>query len=473
MIGVGFTVQNDGVGVAGDSEGTVLWNDHVYLSSNVTLSGGYFDLGIIPRIGTLAPGNAYTTNATVTLPAVPRGEYYIIVKADADDVLLETNELNNTNSRTLRIVDPVLDMPVAEAGSNRDCFVGQSVSLDGSASSNAQNYGWSFVSWPVGSVSQLIDGDTATPQFMPDVPGQYIMQLGVDYYGLTSTPKTVTVTASWVNWYIDSPYGQPTPGTGVWHLAYGTAFTNSVISTQQMGDTQYVCSGWTLTGHEPATGTNNQFAVIVTNDAMLAWLWTTNYWLQAQINGSGTLSHASGYYPSISTQHVSSIPAYGWLLTGWSGDVIAGHNVSNVDLQMNQPWHIIASFSDDPDGDGLKNVDEWSHGTDPWNPSTSGDGFGDGWEVQHGWDPLVSHTDVVSYVLSKPGVFGVYTTNAIQNMNLGGLTIAVSNNMVMLRLQMKESSNLVDWVDMGTNVIWSSPVVGDKKFYYLRTAPIP
>src|SRR5262249_9001801 len=42
----------------------------------------------------------------------------------------------------------------------------------------------------------------------------------------------------------------------------------------------------------------------------------------------------------------------------------------------------------DPDGDGLTNLQEYQHGTDPNNPDTDGDGIPDGMEVAQGTNPL-------------------------------------------------------------------------------------
>ena len=43
--------------------------------------------------------------------------------------------------------------------------------------------------------------------------------------------------------------------------------------------------------------------------------------------------------------------------------------------------------NDDPDGDGLTNLQEYQYGTNPNNEDTDGDGLTDGWEVAHGLNP--------------------------------------------------------------------------------------
>ena len=47
----------------------------------------------------------------------------------------------------------------------------------------------------------------------------------------------------------------------------------------------------------------------------------------------------------------------------------------------------------DPDGDGLTNLQEFQLGTDPRNPDTDGDGVSDGEEVKRGTNPLNADTD--------------------------------------------------------------------------------
>ena len=42
----------------------------------------------------------------------------------------------------------------------------------------------------------------------------------------------------------------------------------------------------------------------------------------------------------------------------------------------------------DYDGDGLNNLGEYHHGTDPTNPDTDADQMPDGWELAYGFNPL-------------------------------------------------------------------------------------
>jgi hypothetical protein len=56
----------------------------------------------------------------------------------------------------------------------------------------------------------------------------------------------------------------------------------------------------------------------------------------------------------------------------------------------------------DPDGDGLTNLEEYRHRTDPHNPDTDGDGIPDGVEVRAGLDPTVADRPALSGGASTP-----------------------------------------------------------------------
>ena len=89
--------------------------------------------------------------------------------------------------------------PTADAGMGQGAIVGGMVSLDGSASSDADfdaiTFSWALTDKPVGSTATLTDANTDFPYFVPDLPGIYVAQLIVNDGFADSTPDDVTITA--------------------------------------------------------------------------------------------------------------------------------------------------------------------------------------------------------------------------------------------------------------------------------------
>ena len=123
-----------------------------------------------------------------------------------------TFRVDRPGSYTLRLVvndgnaDSVADSvtistrnskPVANAGANQTTLVGQTVTLDGSKSSDvdgdALTYRWSFVSKPKGSTAKLQNPTSVNPKFVPDKFGDYVVQLVVNDGLLDSAADTVKV----------------------------------------------------------------------------------------------------------------------------------------------------------------------------------------------------------------------------------------------------------------------------------------
>lgn len=87
--------------------------------------------------------------------------------------------------------------PVANAGADQTAVVGQTVTLDGSASSDADGqplrHAWSFVSRPSGSTASLSSASAVKPTFVVDKPGRYVIRLVVNDTVASSAPDEVVV----------------------------------------------------------------------------------------------------------------------------------------------------------------------------------------------------------------------------------------------------------------------------------------
>lgn len=91
-------------------------------------------------------------------------------------------------------------VPTADAGTEEIVRVGEALMLDALGSSDADgdtlSYSWTLLSAPEGSAAVLAGADTALPTLVPDVSGDYLVQLVVRDPYSNSIPATVTVTAT-------------------------------------------------------------------------------------------------------------------------------------------------------------------------------------------------------------------------------------------------------------------------------------
>ena len=78
-----------------------------------------------------------------------------------------------------------------------------------------------------------------------------------------------------ISFRIISEHGFISPA-GVPALYAGIVLTNAVLSPQIVDPTQYICTGWSMTGNEPLIGSTNYFVMTLTNSAVLTWSWSTN-----------------------------------------------------------------------------------------------------------------------------------------------------------------------------------------------------
>lgn len=156
-------------------------------------------------------------STTYNLPAPHGGNYY----NDFDDPAEGCDDINTDgfcdsgypifNINNVSIFDNLPwmtrdgwlnEQPIAEAGNSQSALVGQMVYLDGTGSFDTETstedlvYAWSFTQVPSGSTATLLGANTATPSFLLDQVGDYVVSLVVTDEGdSTSSPDTVTVSS--------------------------------------------------------------------------------------------------------------------------------------------------------------------------------------------------------------------------------------------------------------------------------------
>ena len=117
------------------------------------------------------------------------GEYVAsLVVTDADGLASDPDTVVISSNNTA---------PVADAGATQAVLVGQFVTLDGSASHDADSdpleFSWTLAA-PVGSAAALAGATSAAATFTPDLPGEYVATLTVNdpFGGVASASVTVS-----------------------------------------------------------------------------------------------------------------------------------------------------------------------------------------------------------------------------------------------------------------------------------------
>ena len=97
-LAVTATTRNQGTGSAGES------TTRFYISTNTVVDALDVRLLEVHAVPSLAPGVSATASISLGIPSdLGAGSYYLIAKADADDVLWENQEANNTSAKALKV----------------------------------------------------------------------------------------------------------------------------------------------------------------------------------------------------------------------------------------------------------------------------------------------------------------------------------------------------------------------------------
>ena len=138
---------------------------------------------------------AGATSAAPTFTADLPGTYVV-------GLVVNDGNVNSTPSTvTVTATAPATNAaPVANAGVAQNVVTGAVVTLTGSGSLDANGdsltYAWAFTSKPANSAAVLAEATSASPSFIADLPGTYVVGLVVNDGKVNSTQSTVTVTAT-------------------------------------------------------------------------------------------------------------------------------------------------------------------------------------------------------------------------------------------------------------------------------------
>lgn len=324
--------------------------------------------------------------------------------------------------------------PVAAAGPDRTVALNETVTLDGSGSTDLDGDSLSFawtLSAPAGSGAQLSNPTAVRPTFTVDVQGLYEAQLVVSDGALQSEPDSVVLSTS---------NSAPTANAGPDQTVALAALVQLDGSASADPDGDPLSFNWVLAEKPEASGTelsstlvpNPTFVADVAGDYLIVLTVSDgvrsseadavriSVLNSAPVAAAGadvaaTVGESVELDGSASTDADGDTLAFLWsLLVRPDGSTaeLAGETLATPSLIPDVPGLYIAqlivsdgqassqpdtvaidaSEADDPnadtDGDGLTDAEEAALGTDPHNPDTDGDGFDDGVEVSQGSDPL-------------------------------------------------------------------------------------
>ena len=221
---------------------------------------------------------------------------------------------------------------------------------------------------------------------------------GEHEFRVSDTPVLLTVTGA------PSAAGVVVPGYGSHPYASGVVVAASAAPGPEEGGTRLACSGWTGTGSVPATGGASAVEFTIGENSSLAWQWSVQFALVQTSAPAGVLQTATWWFAGTEagTRTVPeqvAVEGTNYVLAGWTVDGARWPDATNssqnpaagipmttsrvaaavylrADLDMDgdslpdgweqyhfgslDPWR-----TDDPDGDGFTNLQEYQDHSDP------------------------------------------------------------------------------------------------------------
>ena len=179
-------------------------DQNVFTNAVVTLDGTLSDdKGEIISYSWSITAQPISSSITLSNTAVSQPTFTPVVDGNYTfDLNVSNVNGSSVDSIVVSVINPNA-APVANAGTNQNVATPSSVTLNGSASSDANGdtltFAWTLVSEPDGSSITLANANTVSPTFTANVDGVYEFSLVVNDGQVDSAGVTVSVTASTLN----------------------------------------------------------------------------------------------------------------------------------------------------------------------------------------------------------------------------------------------------------------------------------
>ncbi|MBP7568667.1 MAG: S8 family serine peptidase [Acidobacteria bacterium] len=205
-------------------------------------------------------------------------------------------------------------------------------------------------------------------------------------FAVSDTPAYLTVTGT------PSLAGAVSPPYGAHAYASGAVVSATASPGEAVDGTRLACSGWTGSGSAPALGATNEVSFSLEEDSILDWQWSVQFALSQTSAPAGILLTTTWWFAGADAQTVPApdrvvLDGTNLILAGWSLDGARWPDATNVTLNPAQgiPMHtarvaVAQYLREDLDADGDSLPDGWEQyhfgSLDPWRTDDpDGDGF--------------------------------------------------------------------------------------------------
>lgn len=191
-----------------------------------------------------------------------------------------------------------------------------------------------------GELEQLVGESESAVAPLVDASsvGRYLSSWDADFSSVTNDMVVNAVYKKIIcNLRVVSAHGDL---SGDWAYEWGDNVNLSAPAEIANGSERYLCSGWSIADGD--SGPANSHSFVITNHMVFTWQWVTQYRVDFNVSGFGSISQTSGWHSFgeclnvVCSRNVDSFENESWL-KGWKingGDFILNDGIDNGAFQV-------------------------------------------------------------------------------------------------------------------------------------------